>query len=128
VEFDYDGYVWLHGRADEVMNAGGYRVSPAEVERCLLTHPHVADAAVANVQAAILGQLSSRLMSSCAMVALSAKPKFLAICAQHLASYKRPRSFWRSTLSRATQWQNWREHHYLRRYIVEVDVLINALA
>ena len=32
---DADGYVWLHGRADDLMNAGGYRVSPAEVEAAL---------------------------------------------------------------------------------------------
>ena len=36
VEFDAEGYMHHHGRADEVMNAGGYRVSPAEVEKCLL--------------------------------------------------------------------------------------------
>ena len=47
VEFDADGYVWHHGRADEVMNALGYRVSPAEVEKCLFGAPLVADAAVA---------------------------------------------------------------------------------
>ena len=32
---DADGYVWMHGRADDLMNAGGYRVSPAEVEAAL---------------------------------------------------------------------------------------------
>ena len=47
VEIDAEGYVWLHGRADEVMNAGGYRVSPAEVERCLAGYPGIAEAAVA---------------------------------------------------------------------------------
>ena len=47
VEFDADGYVWLHGRVDEVMNAGGYRVSPAEVEKSLLGSSGVVEAAVA---------------------------------------------------------------------------------
>ena len=39
VTFDDDGYVWFHGRADDVMNAGGYRVSPLEVEAALGRHP-----------------------------------------------------------------------------------------
>ena len=39
VSFDEDGYVWFHGRADDVMNAGGYRVSPLEVEAALAGHP-----------------------------------------------------------------------------------------
>ena len=45
-EIDADGYVWYHGRADDLMNAGGFRVSPLEVETVLLQHPQVADAGV----------------------------------------------------------------------------------
>jgi len=92
VEFAYDGYVWLHGRADEVMNAGGYRVSPAEVERCLLTHPHVADAAVAERPGRDPGTTIIKayvvLRDGCAL----SETEVLGHCAQHLASYKRPRS------------------------------------
>ena len=44
---DSDGYVWLHGRRDDLMNAQGYRVSPAEVEAVLSHAPGVADVAVA---------------------------------------------------------------------------------
>jgi acyl-coenzyme A synthetase/AMP-(fatty) acid ligase len=44
---DGDGYVWFHGRADDVMNAGGYRVSPVEVEAALADHPAIAEVAVA---------------------------------------------------------------------------------
>lgn len=50
VSFDEDGYVGYHGRADDVMNAGGYRVSPQEVEHCLAHHPAVADVAVTEVE------------------------------------------------------------------------------
>jgi acyl-coenzyme A synthetase/AMP-(fatty) acid ligase len=46
---DDAGYLWHHGRADEIMNAGGYRVSPAEVETALLDHPAVAEVAVTEV-------------------------------------------------------------------------------
>ncbi|MEM7003538.1 MAG: AMP-binding protein, partial [Pseudomonadota bacterium] len=41
-----DGTVTYLGRDDDMMNAGGYRVSPLEVESVLLTHPDVAEAAV----------------------------------------------------------------------------------
>lgn len=47
---DGDGYVTHHGRADDIMNAMGYRVSPLEVESVLATHPGVAEAACAEVR------------------------------------------------------------------------------
>jgi acetyl-CoA synthetase len=43
---DGNGYFWYHGRADDLIKSGGYRIGPAEVEDCLLTHPAVAEAAV----------------------------------------------------------------------------------
>ena len=43
---DRDGAVAHLGRADELMNAGGFRVSPAEVEAALVEHPDIAEAAV----------------------------------------------------------------------------------
>ncbi len=49
---DEDGYLWFEGRADDVMNAMGYRVSPAEVEAALASHPGVADVAVREVTTA----------------------------------------------------------------------------
>lgn len=47
---DDEGYVHYEGRADEMMNASGYRVSPIEVERVLSTHEAVAEAACAEVE------------------------------------------------------------------------------
>ena len=43
---DEDGYLYVLGRADDVIVTGGENVSPAEVEQVLLEHPAVADAAV----------------------------------------------------------------------------------
>ncbi len=43
---DSDGYFWYEGRADDLMNAFGYRVAPEEVERVLLEHPNVQEVAV----------------------------------------------------------------------------------
>jgi acyl-coenzyme A synthetase/AMP-(fatty) acid ligase len=44
--FDADGYLWSHGRGDDIMNAGGYRVSPLEVEAALADCPGIAEVAV----------------------------------------------------------------------------------
>lgn len=44
--FDADGYMWYHGRADDLMNAMGYRVSPQEVEAALTGHPDIQEVAV----------------------------------------------------------------------------------
>jgi len=44
-----DGALVYHGRSDDVMNAGGYRVSPVEVEAALAEHPEVHEAAAAEV-------------------------------------------------------------------------------
>lgn len=43
---DADGYYWLLGRVDDVMNISGHRISTAEVESALVSHPAVAEAAV----------------------------------------------------------------------------------
>src|SRR5205807_10561424 len=42
---DEDGYLWFKGRNDDVIKASGYRISPFEVESCLLSHPAVLEAA-----------------------------------------------------------------------------------
>ncbi|XP_031243931.1 acyl-coenzyme A synthetase ACSM1, mitochondrial [Mastomys coucha] len=43
---DEDGYIWFLGRGDDVINASGYRIGPAEVENALAEHPAVAESAV----------------------------------------------------------------------------------
>jgi acyl-coenzyme A synthetase/AMP-(fatty) acid ligase len=47
---DADDYLWHHGRNDDVMNAMGYRVSPAEVELVLADHPAIAEVAVTELK------------------------------------------------------------------------------
>ncbi|MDE2578426.1 MAG: AMP-binding protein [Hyphomicrobiales bacterium] len=91
VHFDADGYVWHHGRADEVMNAGGYRVSPAEVEKCLLALPGVADAAVAEAPGRSADATIIRAWVVPREGAGLTQAAVLAHCAEHLAAYKRPR-------------------------------------
>ncbi|MBP6506629.1 MAG: AMP-binding protein, partial [Opitutaceae bacterium] len=44
--FDKDGYLWVVGRIDDVLNVSGHRIGTAEVESALVSHPQVAEAAV----------------------------------------------------------------------------------
>ncbi len=53
---DQDGYLWLLGRVDDVMNVSGHRVSTTEVESALVDHPTVAEAAVVGATDATTGQ------------------------------------------------------------------------
>src|SRR5207245_8914394 len=43
---DLEGYYWLLGRVDDVMNVSGHRLSTTEIESALVSHPAVAEAAV----------------------------------------------------------------------------------
>lgn len=53
---DEDGYYWLLGRVDDVMNVAGHRISTMEVESALVDHPAVAEAAVIGKSHEIKGQ------------------------------------------------------------------------
>jgi acetyl-CoA synthetase len=55
-KLDADGYFWLLGRVDDVMNVSGHRVSTTEVESALVDHPSVAEAAVVGAKDATTGQ------------------------------------------------------------------------
>jgi acetyl-CoA synthetase len=44
--FDKDGYLWVVGRIDDVLNVSGHRIGTAEVESAIVSHPGVAEAAV----------------------------------------------------------------------------------
>ncbi|HEY8094263.1 MAG TPA: acetate--CoA ligase, partial [Acidimicrobiales bacterium] len=53
---DEDGYLWLLGRVDDVMNVSGHRISTTEVESALVSHPSVAEAAVVGANDPTTGQ------------------------------------------------------------------------
>jgi acetyl-CoA synthetase len=53
---DADGYLWLLGRVDDVMNVSGHRLSTTEVESALVSHPAVAEAAVIGRADEVTGQ------------------------------------------------------------------------
>jgi acetyl-CoA synthetase len=53
---DEDGFYWLTGRVDDVINVAGHRLGTAEIESALVAHPKVAEAAVVGYPHEIKGQ------------------------------------------------------------------------
>ena len=53
---DADGYYWITGRVDDVLNVSGHRIGTAEVESALVEHKHVAEAAVVGYPHEIKGR------------------------------------------------------------------------
>ena len=53
---DEDGYYWITGRVDDVLNVSGHRLGTAEIESALVAHPDVAEAAVVGYPHDIKGQ------------------------------------------------------------------------
>ncbi|MEI8395582.1 MAG: acyl-CoA synthetase [Rhodospirillaceae bacterium] len=85
---DEDGYVWFHGRNDDILNTAGYRLSPLEIEHTLARHPAVADVAVGEtVLADDLAVLTAFVVANGALT----ESELLEWAAPHLAAYKRPR-------------------------------------
>ncbi|PLX36532.1 MAG: AMP-dependent synthetase [Hyphomicrobiales bacterium] len=87
---DADGYVWYEGRADDVMNAFGYRVAPEEVEAALAGHPLVHDVAVTETEV----RDGIRLITAFVVPNGDEHPNEGELndwCHARLAEYKRPR-------------------------------------
>lgn len=53
---DEDGYYWITGRVDDVLNVSGHRMGTAEIESALVAHPKISEAAVVGVAHEIKGQ------------------------------------------------------------------------
>ncbi|MGL5910877.1 MAG: AMP-binding enzyme, partial [Phycicoccus sp.] len=66
-KYDAKGNIWLLGRVDDVMNVSGHRLSTAEIESALVSHPKVAEAAVVGATDDMTGQ------AVCAFVILRAE-------------------------------------------------------
>jgi acyl-coenzyme A synthetase/AMP-(fatty) acid ligase len=87
---DADGYLAYGGRADDLMNAGGYRVGPEEVEAALSAHPAVREAAVTEVRVAEgLSVIAAFVVADPASGLDEAA--LVAWCRERLAAYKTPK-------------------------------------
>jgi len=54
---DSDGYLWLLGRADDVLKVAGHRIGTAELESCIVSHPDVAESAVCGIPDQLKGEV-----------------------------------------------------------------------
>jgi long-chain acyl-CoA synthetase len=86
---DAEGFVWIEGRVSDMVNRGGLKVYPAEVEEVLRLDPRVADAAVVGVPDDRLGEVPWAFV----VTRDGAPPDAAALaglCRDHLAPYKVP--------------------------------------
>jgi len=84
---DEAGFLYLAGRADDVINRGGEKIYPQEVENVLLEHPAVAAVAVVGAPHERLGQVPVAFVTTRQSIDADA---LKAWCEQRLARYKRP--------------------------------------
>jgi len=87
VRRDADGYLYAVGRLSDVINRGGEKIDPAEVEAVLRAHPEVIDAAVFAVDDDVLGQ---RVAAAVASNGTPTEEEVRAWCASRLARFKVP--------------------------------------
>jgi acyl-CoA synthetase (AMP-forming)/AMP-acid ligase II len=89
---DVDGeWIRFRGRATDVINVGGEKVAPAEVEQTILELPFVSSAVVEGEQNALMGQIvTARVSLTSAAQSLEAIKKIRSHCAGRLARYKIP--------------------------------------
>ena len=88
--FDEEGYLYVLGRADDMVISGGLNVYPSEVETVLLTHPKIRETAAIGVPDARRGQVLK------AIVVLkdgqkASRREILSFCKERLGSFKMPR-------------------------------------
>lgn len=88
---DEDGYLFVEGRTDNVINSGGIKVMGEEVESCLIQHPDVQQVAVIGVPDPKWG---NRIVAHIVTAAELSDEQLLAFCdKQGLTSFKRPKEF-----------------------------------
>jgi acyl-CoA synthetase (AMP-forming)/AMP-acid ligase II len=88
---DEEGYIYLSGRADDMIIRGGENISPREVEEVLVTHPKVQDAAVIGIPSEEWGQ-EPRAVVVLSPGETASEEEIIEFTRAKLASFKRPRS------------------------------------
>ena len=91
---DADGYLFLVGRSDDVINRGGEKIYPREIEEILLAQPGVRSAAVVGVADEVLGERPvAYVVTDAAAVASEVEAALSEACAARLPRHKRPSEF-----------------------------------
>jgi acyl-coenzyme A synthetase/AMP-(fatty) acid ligase len=90
---DEDGYFWFKSRNDDVIKASGYRISPFEVESCLVSHPAVLEAAAVESPDDIRGKVVKAylVLRPGTKADESLKAEIQHFAKHHMAGYKYPR-------------------------------------
>ena len=92
---DADGYQFLVGRSDDVINRGGEKIYPREIEEILLAQPGVRSAAVIGADDEVLGERPvAYVVPDAAAVADEVEALLRAVCAERLPRHKQPSAFW----------------------------------
>lgn len=87
---DENGYYWFHGRFDDIIKTGGFRVGPYEVENVLMEHPGVVECSVVGVPDTLRGQAIKAVIVPGSGYTPSQKLELeiKEFCNQKLAEYK----------------------------------------
>jgi acyl-CoA synthetase (AMP-forming)/AMP-acid ligase II len=85
---DADGYLTLVGRLKELINRGGEKISPREIDEVLLSHPSVAEAVCFGVAHPTWGE---EVAAAVVLREPATEADLLAYCRERLADYKRPK-------------------------------------
>ncbi len=92
---DADGYLFLVGRSDDVINRGGEKIYPREIEEILLAQPGVRSAAVIGAIDEVLGERPvAYVVPDAAAVADEVEALLRTACAERLPRHKQPSEFW----------------------------------
>jgi long-chain acyl-CoA synthetase len=85
---DSDGFVWIEGRVSDLINRGGNKVFPGEVEEVLCLSPKVSEAAVVGIPDERLGEVPVAFF-----VGPASADELVHLCRDHLVAYKVPVAF-----------------------------------
>jgi acyl-CoA synthetase (AMP-forming)/AMP-acid ligase II len=85
---DDEGYLRLVARIKELINRGGEKISPREIDEVLMKHPSIAEAVCFGVPHATWGE---EVAAAVVLKNPANEPDLLAFCKEHLADFKRPK-------------------------------------
>lgn len=88
---DADGYIFLHGRIKELINRGGEKITPMEIDDVLLRHPAVAEAVAIGVPHPVYGEEVEAVVALKPDQSASAAD-LIAFAREHLADFKVPKA------------------------------------
>ena len=84
---DSDGFIYFKGRADDVINLEGVKFYPIEIERALLAHPAITEAAVFGWPDSRRGEVAVAFVVATTPLTV---PELQEFCRKHIAAYKVP--------------------------------------